>query len=200
VKTHRACWLRTTAFAILIWALTACVADSPREYLDQNTAATVSVVGRPLVFARERPERAAHMRDYVTLAAGAVNRGGKIDYVLISYFWTTFDAHGLERDPRNSSPASPANPLVIVADDRRVAFTPQGDTAQDVGIGFAVDAPPTRSATPVVYHTDLPTLRFISAAHHLAVSTDANNPALMFELWDDRRAALGNLVRALSGE
>jgi hypothetical protein len=51
-----------------------------------------------------------------------------------------------------------------------------------------------------VYHTDLPTLRFISAARHLAVSTDANNPALIFELWDDRRAALANLVRVLSGE
>jgi hypothetical protein len=192
--------LRITAFAILIWALSACVADSPREYLDQNTAATVSVVGRPLVFARERPERAAHMRDYVTLAAAAVDRGGKIDYLLISYFWTTFDAHGLEGDPRRSSPGSPTNSLVIVADDRRIAFTPHEDTVHDAGIGFAVDAPPTRSAIPVVYHTDLPTLRFISAAHHLAVSTDVNNPALIFELWDDRRAALVNLVRALSGE
>src|SRR5262249_42195978 len=57
--------------------------DIPKEYLDQSTAATVTVVGRPLVFARERPNFAVHMRDYITLAAAAVNRTGKIDYILI---------------------------------------------------------------------------------------------------------------------
>jgi hypothetical protein len=196
--------LRAAAFAILIWTLSACSvlpgADRPDEYLDQNTGATVSVVGQPLVFARERPERAAHMRDYVTLEAAAVNRSGKIDYLFVAYFWTTFDAHAREGDPRNSGPGAAGNPLVVVADDRRIVLTSRGYSVHDAGIGLAVGAPPSGSAVSVVYQTDLQTLRFISAAHHIEVSTDENNPALTFELWDDRRAALGKLVRALSGE
>ena len=40
------------------------------------------------------------MRDYVTLAAAAVNRSGKTDYVLVAYDWTTFDEHGRSGETR----------------------------------------------------------------------------------------------------
>ena len=77
---------RAARAVILAVALSACTTlpgtADPEEYLDPETAATISIVGKPLVFAHERPERAAHMRDYVTLAAAAVNRSGKTDYVL----------------------------------------------------------------------------------------------------------------------
>ena len=43
----------------------------PREYLDEQTAATITVVAEPLLFALPRPELAANVRDYVTLAADA---------------------------------------------------------------------------------------------------------------------------------
>ena len=196
---------RIALLTLLCWLLSACAAapsvDAPSEYLDQETAATVSVVGRPMTFAHERPERAAHMRDYVTLAAAAINRGGKTDYVLITYFWTTFDAHGQEGESHRQSPSSPApDPLVIAADDRRIAVRMREANAHDAGIGIPVDAPPAHPATPYVYKTDLPTLRFMAAARHLTVLPDAQDPALVFEIWDDRRAALQNLVQLLNGE
>jgi len=79
----------------MLAALGACVAvagdKQPREYLDEETAATVTVVAEPLVFALPRPELAANVRDYVTLAAAAVDRNGKLSYVLIVYFWSTVD-------------------------------------------------------------------------------------------------------------
>ena len=77
--------------------------NAPSEYLDEETGATVFFVGQPLVFARERvtlngkvalrespsdPPDITHVpRDYVTLAAAAVDRGGKYTYVLVGYFW-----------------------------------------------------------------------------------------------------------------
>lgn len=173
-------------------------ADSPLEYLDQETAATVSVVGRPIVFAHERPNRAAHMRDYVTLAAATVNRSGKTDYVVIAYFWTTFDPHGQQNDDR-VIPAGTGE-LVIVADDRRIQLQLEGHSAHDAGIGAPIHAPPGSAATPNVYRTDLATLRFIAAAHHLAVLANADDPVSSYEIWDDRRAALDALVRWLNGE
>ena len=175
--------------------------DSPRELLDKDTAATISMVGRPLVFAHERPERAAHMRDYITLAAAAVDRGGRIEYDLIVYFWTTFDAHGLEGEPFKERAAGLARkPLAIAADDRRILLQLAGSNAHDAGIGGAVGVPPAHSTTPEVYATDLPTLRFLAAARHLSVLADADDPSSNFELWADHRAALRQLVRLLSGE
>lgn len=177
------------------------MSDSPREILDNQTGATVSVVGRPLVFAHERPERAAHMRNYITLAAAAVDRGGRIEYDLIAWFWTTFDAHGLEGEPFQQRAAGlESKPLTIAADDRRISLQPAAPSAHEAGIGSVADFAPPHAGMPVVYATDLPTLGFLAAARHLAVLADADDPASAFELWADRRHALKQLVRSLNGE
>jgi len=189
---------RRSSLSWVVLALSACIAspsdDRPKEYLDEATAATVSVVGRPLVFSHERPELASHARDYVTLAAAAVNRNGKVDYVLIAYFWSTVDAR--------AKPSGPpvTDPLVIAADDRRIRLTLQGHSAHEAGIGVPVHAPPGHDAAPNVYRTDLGTLRFIAEARHLAVLTSADDIPITYEVWDDQRAALRGLVRLLSGE
>jgi hypothetical protein len=183
---------------ILAVALSACTTlpgtASPEEYLDPETAATISIVGKPLVFAHERPERAAHMRDYVTLAAAAVNRSGKTDYVLVAYDWTTFDEHGRSGE----APGTPTA-LVIAADDRRITLNLAGHSAHDVGIGTPVHPPPVGSATPDIYRTDLATMRFIAAARHLAVLKQSDAAATAYTIWDDQRAALGVFVDLLSG-
>jgi hypothetical protein len=190
--------LRHLFTAIALSMLSACTAlssaDSPQEYLDKDTAATINVVGRPMVFARDRSERAAHARDYVTVAAATVDRGGKTDYVVIAYFWSTLDAH----DEPHAAQAPAAADIVFAADDRRITLHLEGHSAHDIGIGVPVHAPPARSVIPNVYRTDLATLRYLSAAHHLAVV--AADSDMSYELWDDRRAALGSLVRLLSGE
>ena len=179
-------------------ALSACTTlpgtASPEEYLDPTTAATISIVGKPLVFAHERPERAAHMRDYVTLAAAAVNRSGKTDYVLVAYDWTTFDEHG-----RSGEAPSPTTVLVVAADDRRITLNLAGHSAHEVGIGTPVHPPPVGSATPDIYRTDLATMRFIAAARHLAVLKQSDAAATSYPIWDDQRAALGVFVDLLSG-
>src|SRR5258706_12201867 len=80
----------------------------PEEYLDEQTGATVDVVDAPLVFARDRSERAANLRDYVTVAAAAVNRGGKLEYVLVAYVWSTLD-------PRYAPASALADSILLVA-------------------------------------------------------------------------------------
>lgn len=165
----------------------------PREYLDDETAATVTVVAEPLVFAYARRDLAANARDYVTLAAAAVNRSGKISYVLIGYFWSTVD-------PRLRQDALPAaQPLVLQADDRRIELTSRGETPHEAGIGVPVHAPPGAAVTPNVYGTELAALRFVTEARSLALVADSNGTQLRYELWDDHRAALRAFVRHMSG-
>lgn len=165
----------------------------PLEYLDPDTAATITVVAQPLVFANPRTELAANARDYVTLAAAAVDRAGKVTYVGIAYFWSTVDPR-MRTDPLPSP-----EPLVLQADDRRIELRLRGQSAHDAGIGTAVHAPAGAVGPPSVYGLDLPTLRFIAEARQLTVLAESNGTLLSYPLWDDRRAALRTFVRHMSG-
>jgi hypothetical protein len=165
----------------------------PREYLDPDTAATITVVGEPLVFANPRIDLAANARDYVTVAAAAVDRSGKVSYVLITYFWSTVD-------PRMRTDALP-NPsaLIVQADDRRIELDLHGHSAYDVGIGVPVHAPPGPPVTPNVYVTDLGALRSIAESRQLTLVTETDVTSITYGLWDDRRAALRAFVQHMSG-
>jgi hypothetical protein len=165
---------------------------APGEFLDETTGATVTVVDKPLVFARERSERAANLRDYVTMIAATVNRGGKVEYVLIAYVWSTLDPRFAARVPTDS--------LLLLADDRRIVLTANGKSPSDLGIGVPVQAPPGHPVPPLVFPTDLATLRFIAAARSLAVQNPADDGAFNYDLWDDQRRALARFVRFLNGE
>jgi hypothetical protein len=175
--------------------LGACASSSgPREYLDEKTAATISVVSKPMVFAHERPELAAHSREYVTLAAAAVNHGGAVDYYLFVYFWSTVD--------RRAAPASPvtSDELIIAADDRHIRPQVFGHSPQEAGVGGAIGAPPGNRWTLHIYRSDLGTLHFLSEARQIAVTTPSSEGPTTYELWSDQRGSLRALVRRLEGQ
>jgi len=187
--------LRLLAAPLALLAGAALASDNPPiEYLDEDTGATVTAVEEPLVFEYARRDLAANGHDFATLAAASVNRGGKVEYVLIVYFWSTVD-------PRMRTDTLPAaEPLVIQADDRRLTLKLRGHSAHEAGIGLPVHAPPVGNAAPNVYGTDLATVRFIAAARQLALLADSDGTTLTYELWTDRRPALRAFVRHMSGE
>ncbi|MBV9343867.1 MAG: hypothetical protein JOZ03_02645 [Gammaproteobacteria bacterium] len=172
----------------------AAASHPPREYLDEETAATVTVVDEPLVFAFARRDLAANARDYVTLAPAAVNRMGTVSYVLIAYFWSTIDPR-----LREDTPAA-ATQVTLLADDRQIELHPKGSSAHEAGIGMAVHAPPGMDAHPEAYATDLSVIRFLAESRHLALRMDTGNTVLDYELWEDRRPALRDFVRHMNGE
>jgi hypothetical protein len=175
----------------LVTALSACAPGTDRtgpvQYLDRDTAVTFTVAARPLTFAHVRPDVAARVRDYATIAPAAMDRNGEIEYVLLIYLWSTVD-------PRNEPAASgPAPDLVLVADDRRFALHPISDPAQRLP---PIDRPPVRHFVAAMYRTDLPTLRFLTAARYLSLLRGTGPGDARFELWRDERAPLADLVRS----
>ncbi|HMI37687.1 MAG TPA: hypothetical protein VK505_08695 [Steroidobacteraceae bacterium] len=181
------------ALVLIAGCTSARAIPQPHEYLDEQTGATVTAVDAPLVFARERSERAANLRDYVSVVAASVNRGGKVEYVLIAYVWSTLDA-------LNAPAPGLADSLLLVADDRRIKLSANGKTPAELGIARAVHAPPGQDTKPLVFPTDLDSLRFIAAARSLAVQTMLGEDTVSYDLWDDQRAALDRYVRFLNGE
>jgi hypothetical protein len=181
------------ALVLIAGCTSAPAIPQPHDYLDEQTGATVTSVEAPLVFARERSERAANLRDYVSVVAASVNRGGKVEYVLIAYVWSTLDAV-------NAPAPGLADSLLLMADDRRIKLSANGKTPAELGIARAVHAPPGQDAKPLVFPTDLDSLRFIAAARSLAVETALGEDAVSYQLWDDQRPALDRYVRFLKGE
>jgi hypothetical protein len=190
----RHCRIRSLGVLLALCACLARGGDSPpREYLDEETGATVTLETEALVFAYPRSELAANARDYVSLQAAAVNRSGKVSYVLISYVWSTVD-------PRvRQEPLPSPDLLLLQADDRRIQLSARGHTAREAGIGMVVDPPAGSNATPTVYGTDLATLRFLGECRHLALAFDTERTTLTYDLWTDNRPALGRFVRHMSG-
>jgi hypothetical protein len=178
----------------LCWRGASSASKPPQEYLDEETGATITVVAEPLVFAAARPDLAANVRDYVTLAAAAVDLNRKVSYVLIGYFWSTVDPR-LRRDPPRLM-----IPLVLQADDRRIELALRGNSAHEAGIGVPVHAPAGAAVPPNVFATDLATLRFLAEARRLTLVADSAAAPLGYELWEDRRPALRAFVRQMNGD
>src|ERR1700681_3337040 len=87
--------------------------ERPPEYLDPDTAATVTTVSAPIVFARAHQDVAANARQYATVAAVSVNRSGHYEYVLLVYLWTTVDPRlGIDRHPGQN--------IIMLADDHAI--------------------------------------------------------------------------------
>ena len=173
----------------------------PLEYLDEDTGATVTVVDKPMLFSRERSERVANLRDFVSLTAASVSRGGKVEYVLIAYVWSTLD-------PRYAPDVIPET-LALAADDRRFNLNASGQTPSDLGIVRPVQAPLGQDVEPFVVSTDLATLRFISASGELSVralqrlkegADVTEDPAVRYDIFEDQRPALARFVSFVEGD
>jgi hypothetical protein len=183
--------IRAAAFMFaLSSALALAGGKHPLEYLDEQTGATISAVGEPLVFAPARSSQVA-AGDYITLAAAAVDRSGDISYVLIKYCW-------LAGVSGPSAGVLCAAPLVLQADDRRIELPLSKGSARDAGIGVPIHRPPFGKGTPYLYSTDLATIRLISEAHHLSLSIGGDSAPLTYELFEDRLSSLREFVRRMT--
>jgi hypothetical protein len=159
----------------------------PKELLDENSGSTLIVVRRPIVLARSRTDVAANVRDYVTLVVAQEDRAGKYSTWLIVHRWSTVD-------PRiDTARILGSGSLLLVADGRTVALAPVEQPPTFASRGDLLYAPHT-SVDTWVYRADLPMLRYVAAAHDLALRfVDDAFPA-GYGLWEDGRPELQELL------
>lgn len=159
----------------------------PREYLDPVTAASVTVVASPIVFARAHQDVSSNSRQYATVAAVSVNRSGRYDYMLLVYMWSTVD-------PRLAADVHPAETVLLLADDRAIKLTRDGRTLKEAGLAHPVHAPAHTRGAPRLYRTDKATVEFISKARRLRLQLEGDEDPRPFDIWTDGRADLARFA------
>jgi hypothetical protein len=185
--------LAALSAALLAWTAGVRAADSVRQYVDEITAASITVAVEPLIFARERSDLAANSRDYVTLTAIEVNVQGKRSYLWSAYIWSTID----RRDRRQL--VAPGDELVLVADGRPIPLRSDAQTLRDRGLGESPTPAPTRTAVPALFAADLESIGYVARASELRIELIHAGSNDAFVLWKDGRAALRAFSESVGG-
>lgn len=179
------------ALALLSAVSGGCVtapSDGVREYLDEKSAATVTVAARPIVFARERPELAVHARDYLTIVPVDVNRAGTHVLYFYGYAWSTIDKRGLG----NAAPATPQ--FELIADGRRIPLTPVAIAPRAIGLAEPPLKAPADSAQLLISMTSREVLAFLADATDVRVVAVQAGVGERYTIWADGRAAIAALL------
>jgi hypothetical protein len=168
------------AAAILAVLVTAGCASGqvagPREYLDERTAATITVAGEAMIFAYDRPELGVNARDYVTLTAVDVNTSGMHALHLVGYAWSTLDKRGVaEGDSRYE----------IVADDRTLPLLTTLEGFRSIGVNDPPFPVPSRTAVPLTAPLTRDQLQFLRDTLGVRVLRTRSGVMERFELWRD---------------
>jgi hypothetical protein len=176
-------------------AALACVAscsstDGVRQQLDERTGATMTWVDAPWIFARERPELAVNVRDYLNLYAVDVNKSGKHQVLVLVHGWSTLDA----RD-------SPTRPAVtsydLIVDDRIIRLQPATQTTKQLGIGQTIDLPRGTFTQDTYCPISIEELRAITLGRHIYVRIQPEQQTVPYATWKEARRELIAFVAQL---
>ncbi len=162
--------------------------DLVREYVDEITAASITVAVDPLVFARERTDLAVNARDYITLTPLEINRTGHRSYFWSGYIWSTIDRRG--REPV----LAPNDELVLFADGRPIPLHGDGKPLREHGVGEPPTRVPVRTAIPVLFVATPEVMAYVSRASELHIELIHAEGSDPFVLWKDARAGLRSFV------
>jgi hypothetical protein len=182
----------------LLAALTnpACGDDKPvREYLDEQTAASVTAAAQPLVFARERSDLAANARDYVSLVPIEVNRSGQRHYYWFGYLWSTID-----RRTNGEALLTEGDQFVLLADGRPIRLQAAAGSLREAGVAEAPVSRPGREAVAVLFQADPALVNFTGHATDLSLVLIRSGLNQDYFLWRDEREAVKRFASYLGLE
>jgi hypothetical protein len=174
--------------ALLLVACATPHSVAPREYLDEKTAATITVVADPWVLASERTAQNEE-RDFLNLYAIDVNRMGEHrQYLAVLQWWPTPEAE--------SGKVTPA--LQLHAADRTITLNPTTEDARSLGIAQPVAQTMTALDSKWWYFpVNKEALADIAKSPDLRATLVVGSARTSFTKWRDGRAELIELTDAL---
>ncbi|MET0985461.1 MAG: hypothetical protein ABW034_08650 [Steroidobacteraceae bacterium] len=181
--------MRVLAIAGLLTTLIGCAAtptSTPREYLDQQTAATIKVVADPLVFAQD-PSSGG--RDFLNVYALDVNRMGQHQqYLAVLQWW-----------PEQGAAAAAANPAMLQLETpgQTHSLSAATQSARELGIAERIDPTAPREGAWFYFPVSKEVLAQVSQASSMRATLVLGERRVAYTLWQDNRAELTELAEAL---
>jgi hypothetical protein len=180
--------MRISLCAFVLMVLSACATQpnvAPTQYLDEDTAATITKVAEPWVFNREG---APAQLDFVHLYALDVNRMGHHQlYLVVLKHWAAPDLPG-DRAPILEVGTPNASVLRIEA---------LADSARELGIGQPLDTTAPKGAKSWCYPINAAQLSSISRSGDARLALIEGETRASYVVWSDAHAAFGELAIAM---
>ena len=159
--------MRVAVLVVLSILFSGCVTQAPRQYLDENTAATITVVTNPWIFVSDDAAVAFDKRGYLSLYAFDVNQVGSHQRYL-AVLQTSFGT--VLPDEKSSTPV-----LEIQAGGRKLQFQSTPQTLLELGSSRPIDKPITVQSRWwyfAVDNKDLATIAQLPAPRAVLVAND----------------------------
>jgi len=184
--------MRTVLICASAMLLCACASTSlaPREYLDEQTTATITVAAQPLIFVAQNSapitRDSERNRDYVELYGLDVNRMGTHRQFIAVLQWIPAE------DLAGTVPT-----LELGMGPDTLQLQPTSESAKDLGIAQPLAPAYSGGSHWWYYPADPATLRRIAAAHELNVTLAFAERRASYEMFSDGRAQLAELTAVL---
>ncbi|HEU4601429.1 MAG TPA: hypothetical protein VFS24_05650 [Steroidobacteraceae bacterium] len=171
---------------LLCFLLAACAtthSTTPREYLDEQTAATIKVVADPWIFSRERTSSAVDTHDYLNIYAIDVNRMGEHrQYLAVLKAW-----------PENSASST----LELTTQDGTITLAPTSQSARELGIAQPIASTFAYDATWRYFPIDKEVIAKLGRSPDLRAAVTTSDTRVAYTMWRDGSAEMTELAAEL---
>jgi hypothetical protein len=162
---------------------------APRSYLDEQTAATITVVADPWIFARAPAGATLDQRDFLNLYAIDVNRmGDHRQYFAVLQSLTQTNPGGREL---------PAPTLELRTGADVVSFSPAAESPRDLGVAQPVAQTYTLTSRWWYFRVDKNVLAKVAASAEVQAALVFDGVRASYVLWRDGSAAAAAFTSAL---
>lgn len=176
--------MRSIAAVALFLIVAGCASTksvAPREYLDEATAATITVVADPWIFTRKN---APPQLDFFHLYAIDVNRqGDHKKYFAVVHYWPGEDLGG----------AAPPT-LLLNGGSQELKLQAASEDARKLGIAKPLDRSAPSSAKTWLYPVDKASLQAIAQTRQLAAALHTEKTMADYAVWRDGSSELSEFA------
>jgi hypothetical protein len=160
---------------------------TPREYLDEQTAATITVVADPWIFTSEQFGASLNDRDYLNVFAIDVNRMGNHRQYL-----------AVQQSAPPATLAGTAVPtLELQGGGQTLLLQPAVETARQLGISKPLAPAYSGSAKWWYFPVDKQVLSTVGRAKDLRATLIASEQRLAYTMWRDGSEEIAELTAVL---
>jgi hypothetical protein len=169
----------------MLGACTATPNLEPRQYLDEQTAATITAVPEPWIFHREGT---TPQLDFIHLYAVDVNRMGEHrQYLVVVKHW-----------PAPDFASEPIPALEVSAQGQQVRLDAVQASARELGVGQSLDKTAPRGAQSWFYPVDQSVLEGVSRSPDVKLGLAHSNGHASYTVWRDGQPAFQELSLTLA--